>query len=56
MNGNNIEKALTILLTLNKKERTTVFTLTKQLRDAERQGIDLGLRQKIVDKYFGGNQ
>lgn len=55
MNGNNIEKALTILLTLTKKERTVLFTLTKQLHDAERNGIDLGLRQNIVDKYFGGN-
>ena len=54
MNGNNIEKAVTVLLMLNKNERTEVFTLTKQLHDAERSGIDLKLRQKIVDEYFGG--
>jgi len=53
MNGNNIEKAITVLLTLNKRDRTTVFTLTKQLHDAERSGIDLRLRQHIVDEYFG---
>lgn len=54
MNGRNIEKAVTVLLLLNKSERTQVFTLTKQLHDAERTGIDLKLRQQIVDEYFGG--
>ena len=54
MNGHNIEKAITVLLLLDKNERRQVFTLTKQLHDAERSGIDLKLRQQIVDEYFGG--
>lgn len=54
MNGHNIEKAVTVFLLLDDAERAQVFTLTKQLHDAERNGIDLKLRQQIVDKYFGG--